>query len=134
MTGVIAQTGPSSFAVVNDLTSYSTVIGRPKIPAASFSVATGYWLDVLNRLTLSGSTRVTIQGTATIVLFDYKDPSIVGEPKQGSFTVPDGNFYDLVSRLTLRVVERAAVQGNSTLMVSDDLGARSRIVLSGKGG
>jgi hypothetical protein len=45
-------------------------VGVPKTPLSSFTVKTGYQHVVIQRLTLSGTTRATLQGTADVFIID----------------------------------------------------------------
>lgn len=106
--------------------------GTPKTPPKDIVVRTEYAHSVETRLTLSGSTRrVTLQGTADLIVRDFVN--IVGTPKApiSDFTVPSTNMLDVYQRLTLKA--RATLQGLADLILTDDVGTRSRIVLAGIG-
>lgn len=48
----------------------STLVGVPKTPAGNFTVPTNYVHTVQGRLTLAGTVRATLAGTADLILTD----------------------------------------------------------------
>ena len=61
-------TGVSIRLQINGYTDYpSTSVGYPK-DATSFTVSTGYAHDILNRVTLPGAKRATLEGTADLYI------------------------------------------------------------------
>jgi len=110
-----------------------TYLGTPKTPGVSIIVKDNYFLEEFTRMTLSSSKRVTLQGTADLIIRDIAN--YVGAPKipPSNFTVQDGYIHTINGRLTMNGNVRAILQGFSDLLLSDYLGVRSRITLSGQG-
>lgn len=121
MTGTTLSTDPPDGGSPYD-------VGAATIPTESF-------LLQYDHLKLSGSERLTLQGTAEVFLSDFgtNTPVIVGSPKAPtlSFQIPDGYFFDVIGRLTLSQRTRATLTGTADLILTDDLARRSRLVLAG---
>ena len=106
------------------------------VDQGALTLADGQFELQLNRLQVSSTNRLTLQGTARIALFGYTDTTIynvVGFPMVPSspFRVPSGWQYIEQDRLTIQREVRAVLEGST--VISDDFEARSRIVLAGRG-
>lgn len=103
----------------------------------TISMVTEQFLIQYDHLKLSSTNRMTLAGTAEVVLTDLgtNGSIILGTPKMPnlSFTVPTDYFLDQIARLSLAGAVRATLQGTADLILTDDFGQRSRIVLSGRG-
>ena len=101
------------------------------------TMTTATTLTAYDRLALSSTNRLTMPGTAEVVLNNVRQEPVVyrGKPKAHwrSFTVPTDWEYIVVNRLSLNDPARASFQGNCDVILSDDFGTRSRIVLAGRG-
>lgn len=88
-------------------------------------------------LYLSSSNRLTLAGTAEVLLSDFGNCAtvILGSPKTPSlsFIVPTEYFLEQLFRLALSGQMRASLQGTADLILNDDFKTRSRIVLAGMG-
>jgi hypothetical protein len=103
----------------------------------TITLSTEQFMEQYEHLKLSGSERLTMAGTAELFLSDFGNTAvlILGVPKTPtlSFTVPTDYVLDQLYRLSLINAMRATLQGTADLVLTDDFGARSRIVLTGRG-
>lgn len=106
--------------------------------AGTVTVTDSEWINLV-RLTLDGTDRATLAGTARCYIFGWGDNrvyNIVGFPKQvpmAPFRVPDGFEVYIVNRTILQSNVRGILEGNADVILADDFGTRSRIVLQGVG-
>jgi hypothetical protein len=133
--------------VAGSLSEQSARVYSPNnVPGAydpgSVTVATERFLLQYAHLKLASTERMTVAGTARVVVEDHADQGAFGEPgivlgrpkaPALSFTVPDGYILDVIGHLTLGGAVRATLQGLADLILTDDFGMRSRIVLAGRG-
>ena len=107
--------------------------------SGTVEVTDAEWINLV-RVTLSGTDRVTLVGTARAYIFGWTDgvsPNVVGRPKIYTgvpFRVPDNFEFVLVNRLTMGGRTQGILEGPADLILSDDFGVRSRITLAGVGG
>lgn len=62
--------GTDRLALSDTTASYPVYVGMPKTPLTSFIIQSGFFHLVFIRLTLTGSQRATLQGSASLVLSD----------------------------------------------------------------
>lgn len=103
----------------------------------SITLATAQ-IRVHPKLVLSGAERITLAGTAQMILTDMgrkPTPLILGIPKciGSSFTIPNNYIHDMIGTLTLSSGMTGTLAGNATLVLTDDFKSRSRITLTGRG-
>ena len=104
---------------------------------AAVVIANEEFLLQYNRVRVSGTNRLTLAGTAEVVLsaFSSLDNVYMGQPRvpTTSWTVPQDWYWDLIARIALAGNVRGTLQGTGALILTDDFGTRSRIVLAGRG-
>ena len=112
-----------------------TTLGDPS-DIGNRTLATGRTLVQNSRVIISGSNRISLQGTARILVTDYGNSSptvYLGTPKRPkvSFTIDDGYSLTVYERFTVAGNVRGTLKGDARLVISDDLKTRKRIILSG---
>lgn len=103
----------------------------------TLSMLTGQFLFQYRRLTLSGTNRLSMAGTAELVISDFGmyGDLYVGAPKDNvSYRVRNDTFFDVWYRLRLSNQQRVTLDGTADLIITDDFASRARLVLSGFGG
>lgn len=89
----------------------------------------------LQQLVLVGTKQFIAAGVLRIILNDFWSSGTVflGQPKTPpSFSIRDGYFYEVIGQLNLVGSIRGILMGTASLVLFD-YGARSRIVLAGRG-
>lgn len=104
----------------------------------SLTLATDQYVLQHQHLKLVSTNRLTLAGTSSIVIdaiVNDGDQLIVGTPKSFTvpFTVPTEYVWDQLMHLSLYGTCEAKVQGTANVILTDDFGARSHVVLAGRG-
>ena len=100
------------------------------------TLATERFVQQLDRLKVSGAGRLSMEGTARAIVFDFGEPpNYIGIPKTVplTFTVRNGYLHRQPYRLNLLGTGRANLEGDADLIIDDEVSSRSRIVLAGRG-
>jgi hypothetical protein len=71
----LTMQGTARLVAYDQVAAPTVYLGTPKVPRGPFTVPTDYFLEVLSRLSLAGSQRATLEGTASLYV---DDPALVG--------------------------------------------------------